>query len=481
MKKIFILSACLLLKDLFAGVESTPVEIDTIAKAFTEGTVKGLIRYNAMYRDSAIKILQDSASDRPRDEKQQYSALGGYLGYETAALFNTSVGATFYSSNPIFHNPDDRAGLGGLYEQNGGQDSYNVLGEAFVRWEYQDTLVKFGRQEMADYKFVSLSDIRMTPITHQSLVFENRSLEDTTFRAAYVMRQKNRNEIKFIDMVEASRVQTGCGQLAPDGTCMETGSRHLINGEIDSADYDEDGRYVGEAKEMILGSVAYRDEDIVLEGWDYYVNDFVNTFYLYGEYRFLNDDELTVTGKAQFAKQDDVGGSVAGDIDTWFYGLSLQAVSGGLRAFANYNEVDYNEASYDGGTMFVRWGSPQMFNSFLYNDAELAGEKSYGLGLVYDFSHNDLLNGFSIQLRYGIYDLPDDIDDYFARQDRSEITLDLRYTSQDIEGLSTLLRIGHIDFKTDYDFEAYKAVNGFDFETVTSDLWDIRYYMDLQF
>jgi hypothetical protein len=96
-----------------------PVVIETVADAFKNGKVKGLLRYGAQHR--LVKA---------------YSALGGYLGYETAPLHNFSIGATFYTSNPFLgSNDDDRKGLGGLYEADGGQDSYHVLGEAFLKFQ----------------------------------------------------------------------------------------------------------------------------------------------------------------------------------------------------------------------------------------------------------------------------------------------------------------------------------------------------------
>ena len=43
-------------------------------------------------------------------------------------------------------------------------------GEAFIRYERGDHMLKVGRQEIADYRFVSLSNIRMTPVTHQGTI-----------------------------------------------------------------------------------------------------------------------------------------------------------------------------------------------------------------------------------------------------------------------------------------------------------------------
>ena len=114
------------------GSAEEPVVIETVADAFKNGKVKGLLRYGAQHRDSNYHVLQDDPHVATESVKA-YSALGGYLGYETAPLYNISLGATFYTSNPFLgNNSDERKGLGGLYEADGGQDSYHVLGEAFL-------------------------------------------------------------------------------------------------------------------------------------------------------------------------------------------------------------------------------------------------------------------------------------------------------------------------------------------------------------
>ena len=96
---------------------------ETLGEALAGGEFKALLRYNAMYRDSNLHVLQDSSEPIPKDTRtQQYSAFGGYFGFETASWRNWSAGATIYGSFPIGNNPADRRGLGGLYEADGGQE-----------------------------------------------------------------------------------------------------------------------------------------------------------------------------------------------------------------------------------------------------------------------------------------------------------------------------------------------------------------------
>lgn len=447
--------------------------------AVANGQFKALFRYSGQYRNSNLHLLQDSSTPEAVAEKiQQYSAVGGYFGYETAPWRHSSFGATVYGAIPFGSNDADRRGLGGLYEADGGQDQYGALGELYFKYRNNGHLVKIGRQEMPDYRFVSLSNIRFSPITHSGAVYENRVIEGLGFNAGYIMRMKERNARKFIDMARGARLRES------------DRGKQLTRGPYDPGDYDSSG-YIGEKKEMAMLAVNYQKNAISLELWDYYIKDFLNTIYLTGQYKIeVPASNFHYILAAQYTSQKDVGNHIAGNIDTWHYGFSLQAYSDGLSFFGNYNRGAYNEDSYDGGTIFVRWGTPQMFNSFQVQDSELAGTKSVGVGLQYDFGRNGLIPGVVMRWRYGSYNMPDDLIMTDARQDRREATFDLRYSFTrtsgfgiftQMQGLSLQFRLAFNNYRTDYDFEAYREIHGYDFESVTKDFIDARLYLDYVF
>ena len=462
------------------------VLIETVADAFTNGKVKALLRYGAQHRDSSYHVLQDDPHIATGGVKA-YSALGGYLGYETAPLHNFSIGATFYTSNPFLgNNSDDRKGLGGLYEEDGGQDSYHVLGEAFVKYQTDEHLIKVGRQEMPNYRFVSLSNIRMTPFTHEGAIYENSSIDGLKINTAYITGQKDRNGIDFDDMVRSARVSIG-EVKDNNGNTLKT----KIRGYYDPNNFDASGNYDGDDKEMPMIGAVYAQDNWKVEAWDYYVNDFVNTVYLYGQYDLKPSDDWKLTLAGQYVNQQDVGDRVAGNVDTWFYGVKAQtSTSNGMVFFLAYNEVSYNEDSYDGGTLFVRWGSPQMFNSFQVQDSELAGTKSIGAGAQFDLGALDILKSTVIRFRYADYNMPDDFDMIDARQDRTEATFDLRYSfTKDsgfgiftqMDGLSIQFRLAYDQFRNDYNYAAFEDHHGFTIDKVDDDFVDARIYIDYVF
>ncbi len=451
--------------------------INTQQHALTQGKIKGLLRYSGQYRDSKLHVLQDSSTNNFKTKKQQqYSALGGYLGYETAPYYHLSAGATYYTSQPFGNNPDNRKGLGGLYEESGEQESYSVFGELYFKYQIKGQLLKLGRQEMPNYRFVSLSDIRMSPITHEGLIYENTLLNNFQFNFAYITKMKERNAETFIDMARGARIR------------INNGSKPLIRGSYNPGNFNNNN-YNGDKKEMTMASLIFNTEDFSIEGWNYFINDFINTTYLYSHYQFQAIDNYSLELAAQYAVQKDVGSQIAGNIDTWFYGLKLALENRNWNYFIAYNEVAYNENSYDGGTIFVRWGTPQMFNSFQVQDSELAGTRSIGAGIQYQFDHNSLLPGVNIRLRYGDYNMPDRLTQTDARQDRTETTLDINYafnkgarlSGLSLDGLALQFRVAYDDYKTSYDFQQYQQLHGYDFDNVTDDFIDIRFYLNYKF
>jgi hypothetical protein len=447
--------------------------------AFLNGQTKVLFRYSGQYRNSNLKLLQDDSGSDTSDVKiQQYSAIGGFIGYETAPWFHISAGATVYGAMPAGNNPDNRRGLGGLNEEEGGQDAYGVLGELFIKYQNNGHLVKVGRQEMPDYRMVSLSNIRVTPVTHSGAVYENRTIDGLGINLGYITKMKERNATDFIDMATGARLKESAN------------GKQLIRGEFNPDDFDDTG-YIGDEKEMSMVGLTYEQGGFSVEGWNYFISDFINSTYLLGQYSFKpSANGFNFVVAAQYTYQQDVGDHIGGNIDTWHYGLSLRGYRDALSFFANFNDLAYNENSYDGGTLFVRWGTPQMFNSFQVQDSELAGVRSFGVGLQYDFGHNGLLPGVVMRWRYGIYDLPDKLIFTDARQDRNEATFDLRYSFTqksgfgiftEMKGLSLQFRLAYNNYRTDYDFEAYREIHGYDFNTATKDFYDARLYLDYHF
>ncbi len=204
---------------------------DTFSAIFEDMTYKGHLRSYVMQR-SYDELVEDPNGDfivQSESEKAS-NAIGGYVGFETGTFYHLSIGSTFYTSQPVFHNP---AVEGGLQLLGNDQKGYAVLGEAFVKWEYDKTLLKVGRQLLSEYRFLSDNDIRMTPYTYEAAILENRDYKNTVLRVAAVSGVKTLVSTDYIDFVNASK----------DILREQTIDRNPIRGAYDPADYDTEGNY----------------------------------------------------------------------------------------------------------------------------------------------------------------------------------------------------------------------------------------------
>ena len=86
--------------------------------------------------------------------------------------------------------------------------------------------------------------------------------------------------------VAGARAASGCGALDADGGCVVSGSQKLLRGDFDPADYNEQGGYAGDRKDMPMFGLLYNSGSYSVELWDYYVEDCVNMIYLYGDYTY---------------------------------------------------------------------------------------------------------------------------------------------------------------------------------------------------
>jgi len=436
---------------------------ESLSSVFEEITIKAQLRSYTLQR-SYDELVENSAGIFDVHYKSQKisNALGGYVGFESGALYHFSIGSTLYTSQPIFHNPISEGGLQLLKDD---QDGYSIVGEAFVKWKYDQTTVKVGRQLLSDYRFLSDYDIRMTPYTYEAAILENRDLENITLRTAYVRGVKTFVSTSYVDFVNASKVLVR----------EETVGRNPLRGDYNPAYYDN-GNYIGPGKDLYLASAVYQNNKINFEFWNYYSGDFVNFIYATGSYNFQISGIANNLG-VQLIKQDDVGAHVAGSIDTYNYGVMLTSMYDNFTFTYAFNKTKYDENSLDGGTIIDMWGNSMIYNGFMYNGSDQGGTTSSAISIKYDF----VSYGLSMQLFAGKFELPNKITDIFADQDNSEYDLIVKYTPRWNKKLQFKIEAAYIDFDTDYDFRAYEDLHGFDMLHAYDDILDLRFIVNYTF
>ena len=437
---------------------------ETLSSAFEETTIKAQLRYYTLQRNYDELIEDPNGVFDVHHKSQKFSnALGGYFGFESGLFYHFGIGATFYTSQPIFHNPISEGGLQLLKDD---QDGYSILGEAFVKWEYEQTLFKVGRQLLSNYGFLSDHDIRMTPYTYEATILENRDLENITLRAAAVSGVKTLASTTYIDFVNASK----------DLLKEQTVDRNPIRGDYNPAYYDANRNYIGPTKNLYLGSVAYKRKQMNLEFWNYYVADFVNIFYTKGSYSFKTGNFSNSVG-AEWVKQNNVGEHVAGTINTYAYDMMVKSTYDNFSLQYVFSKVKYDESSLDGGTIIDTWGGGMLYGGLIYNGADQGGSIGHSLSFGYDFVSSDL----NILLTAANFNLPDKITDIFADQDNHEYDLILNYTPHWNKKLHFKVEVMYVDFDTDYNFRAYEDLHGFDMLHAYDDILDLRFIVNYTF
>ena len=109
------------------------------------------------------------------DRVYKDDAIGGKLHFETASTDGVSLGASYYGTTEVFN--DDNKGLIPLRGES--HKSYAILGELYLKYESENSMLKVGRQEI-DTPFAQTDDIGMIPNTFESAIFTNKGIEGTT-------------------------------------------------------------------------------------------------------------------------------------------------------------------------------------------------------------------------------------------------------------------------------------------------------------
>lgn len=239
-------------------------------------------------------------------------AIGGKLHVETVDWNGISLGASFYTTNALGDNKDG-AGVPFFGSNN---NSYSILGEAYILGKVGNTSLKIGRQEI-DTPYADTDDVGMVPNTFEAAVLTNTDLPDTTFTAAYV------------------RKMAGVDAAVPE-KFTDTGMDNGI---------------------FTLG-IAYEGiENLALQGWAYDIRDSagdrVFTYFdaVYGASVGNIDYEIG----AQFATQEAFAGDPDGNAKIYGISASLGYKPSGLTLSAAYNKTNGTAADngFGGGPFFT--------------------------------------------------------------------------------------------------------------------------------
>ncbi|MBD3790177.1 MAG: outer membrane porin, OprD family [Campylobacterales bacterium] len=320
-----------------------------------------------LYADSLIKEVNGyirtglQVTDIDQDDTYKDMALGGKLHIETNAYNGISAGVSFYTTNALgWHE-----GYGDAYGMpffDGNNNSYTIVGEAYIQGEWKNTLLKIGRQAI-DTPFADTDDIGMVPNSFEAALIVNKDITDTTITVAQLQKMAG------VDAEEPSQFRS-------------------ING-------DDNAQTIGITYEGVKG--------LTLSGWYYYLQDFEieNIAYLEATYE-TNIKPFTLELGLQYASQNYTLPSLD-DADIFGISAALGHENSGLSFSIAYNRNNGSAASngFGGGPFFTSSehltlaeagdkGKATFYT--LEWDAESIGidDLSLGIGKLYLESENDI-------------------------------------------------------------------------------------------
>jgi len=350
--KHFILIPFIFASSLFAA--------DSITTWFEEGSVKGNVKY---YFIETKKDKSDGSSP-----SSHANSLGGTLSYTTGNLYGFSTGATFMTTNGFaLPSSVDTSILGrdnGVREEGSisgeiAQDSFSVLGEVFLKYQYEDFTALYGRTVIKT-PLIHAKEVRMLPSAVQG-AFVDYQLNETNLGASYLSHFKQRTSSKFVNIIE---------HALGDKTQEITGS---TSGEV-----------------IILDAV-YKNEKLELKAYNYYADNFLNSLYLDASFKNKINTNWSYNAAVQYINQTSIGNaddyfkkssSVTGGKEIEVNALSAKIGFGYKEAnfvFA-LSEVLKDNSKHD--SLVLPWdGTPLLTNMITSNDLF---QSNYGKSLTAD-------------------------------------------------------------------------------------------------
>ncbi len=336
---------------------------DSVAAMFEEGEAFGNIKYYYIQTDKQNSIPH-------KDTSANANAIGGTIGFKTAFLHGISAQATFMTTNGFgLNGAVDTSILGrdnGVRLDNGNpsgniaQESFTVLGEAFLNYNYNDFLVNYGRQVLKT-PLIDAKTVRMLPSAIQgSRVSYSMKNQGLIFEGDYLTHFKQRTSNAFINIVE-----------------------HALGANTKAITGDTEG-------DLFVASMLWKHDDFSASVYDYYADNFLNSFYANINYKGTNDSYNYDLGLESIIQRS-IG---AANTNLTYVGSLTGGKKINTEALSLKGDIHYVESSFMMGYTYVSsddnvhdslvlpWdGTPLYTNMITSNDLFVS---NYGRGLTAD-------------------------------------------------------------------------------------------------
>jgi len=428
MKKHLVLSA-LAFGLIGSSVLSGAQDLSTM---FSEGKVSGQIREFSISR--SVEYSNPSSTDYTRDA----NAIGGYLKFDTAYYKGLSLGTALYTTNGfMLGNPRTDNTVVDPTLLGKDNESYSMLGEAYLQFKHENTSFKGGRQKL-NTPLAGADDARMIPNLFEAYVLSNTDIDGVTLLAAHAT--------KFAQGTFGRAYGAG-------GILGATSGYSAVDASDQVGKFLNMGTYsVGVATDGVsIASATYTGIDnLKLQVWDYYAYDILNAIYAQVDYSWICvlSDSIKPFASAQLIKEDDVGDKLlkglggTGEIDSLYYGLKFGAKVENFTTYLAYSSTGKNSTTdaangaYQNAIISPWGGMPAFTQGMVTRHVFLAGTKTTKVAASYNWKNfgPDL----KTVLYYADYDM--DTNNGYTSADASEAGFDIIYNLASVKNLQLRLR-----------------------------------------
>ena len=311
----------------------------------------GMVFANSLSECKADGYLRAGFQNHKIDNKEfKDLSIGAKLHIENSITDNISWGASFYASNKLKYN--DGMGVP-FFDSN--NNSYAILGEAYIESTFKNSSLKIGRQEL-DTPFADSDDIAMIPNSFEAAIFTSNYLANSSIFLGYIKRWAGVDAPK---PEKFTSMQNGKG-VGVFGITYEG----INNLKLSSWYYKLNSKKSGDLKNILYLEATYSNN--IANNIEYEVA------FQYAKQSFLNQQDANILGA----------------------NLSINSKNSGLSFDFAYNRVTKNSATngFGGGAFFTS-------AEHLTIDGMGSNIKAYKAGFKWDASAINL-NGLSLEYNY---------------------------------------------------------------------------------
>lgn len=417
---------------------------DDLAGMFQEGKVNAQIR--AFYIDRSIDYSGGTA-----DYSRDGLSLGGKFGYETGSLSGFSMGGMFYTTNKLDSKSAVAKENDATLFDSSTSSGYTTLGQAYLQYKFGNTAVKLGRQEL-NTPLAGGDDARMLPNTFEALVVSNSDVENLTLIGAHV-----------------TKINYGTFANAYAGGELALTAGYGANAPYHSGHFQDMGSAaIGVNTDGVTAAAAiYKGlPNTTLQLWDYYAHDILNAIYAQADVTWgcLFNPDIKMTGSAQLIQESDIGDSLAGNVDSLYWGIQLAAAYGNIKAAVAYSQNDESgSAAIAGGTISPWGGMPAFTQGMVTRHQFMTGTDAWKVSGGYNFK--DMGANVTASAYYASFDVGSKSS--YTSGKTTEPGFDIIWTPETVANLQLRLRGNFPDkFKNaaeDTSWDEYRFIANYNF------------------